>query len=128
MARLLLIILLFLSSSPAYGDWTLTGANDDETAYVNSDTIRSKGDRVKMWSLIDHKTIRTSPRGSFLSNKAQMEYDCAEERQRILAIQVFSGQMGSGHVVYSDSHESEWSPVSPDSIGLALWKRACNKK
>jgi hypothetical protein len=40
----------------------------------------------------------------------------------------FSGNMGSGEAVFSNSDESKWEPVAPDSLDQALWKFACGKK
>jgi hypothetical protein len=45
-----LITLLLLSNKPAHSEWVSIG--DDlagTTVYVNPDTIRRKGERVKMW-------------------------------------------------------------------------------
>ncbi len=69
------------------------------TVYVDPDTIRRKGDLVKMWALFDYKTKRTVVGDSILFMTAQTQYDCAEERQRGLAFTNFSGNMGRGNVV-----------------------------
>jgi hypothetical protein len=130
MKRLLLIILLFLISGPAYAEWVEVGANDVYTRYVDRDTIRRKGDLVKMWVLDDYKTAKDEPGDSVLSGKVQVEYNCTKERARRLAWMNFSGNMGSGKVLCSDSDEQEWGPVSPGSLILdqAIWKLACAKK
>ncbi len=125
-----LITLLVLSSGPAYAEWELLYRHDDrgETMYVDTDTIRRKGDVVKWWELYDHKTVQTDAGHSYLSSKVQREYDCAEERNRTLAYTWFSGHMGSGTVVYNSSNKGKWAPVAPGSVGQALWKAACNKQ
>ncbi len=130
MIRLLLIILLFLNSVPAYAEWVRVGgiAQRGLTAYVDLYTIRRKGDLVKIWELWDYKTIKTMAGNSFLSIKAQRQYDCAEERYQRLTFTEFSGNMGSGTAIFSDSTEQKWEPVAPDSIDQALWEVACNKK
>ena len=54
MTRLLLTILLFLSSGSAYAEWMWIDdkAKDGMTTYANPDTIRRKGDyQVKVWAL-----------------------------------------------------------------------------
>ena len=126
-----LIILLLLSSGPAYAEWVvLPGGGDDAVlaVYVDPGTIQRKGDLVKMWSLYNFTTIQTNASTPYSSYKAQNEYDCAGERSRILAVTFFSGQMGRGQVVFSDSAENDWQPVAPESIGRSLWKRACSKQ
>jgi hypothetical protein len=126
--RLLLITLLLLSSGPAYAEWVSVGTDDKLTLYVDPDTIRRKGDLVKMWSLLDYKTIQTSSGGSYLSTKQQSEYDCTDERERLIVFAAFSGSMGSGKVVFLNQTEDKWVPVAPDSSGQAMWKFACAKK
>jgi hypothetical protein len=126
--RLLLITFLMLSSGPAYGEWVEVYKKADGTAYGDPDTIRRKGDLVKMWTLHDFKTMQTMAGHSFLSLKGQAEYDCAEERYRPLEFIEFSGNMGSSTVVSKDSTEQEWRPVAPGSVGQGLWKFACGKK
>jgi hypothetical protein len=98
------------------------------TIYVDPDTIRRKGNMVKMWRLSDFKTIQPGAGTPFLSSKSQSECDCVEERSRMLAFTWFFGNMGSGKVVYANSDEGKWEPVEPESIAEAMWKVACAKK
>jgi hypothetical protein len=130
MTRLLLIALLVLSSGPAYGEWVSIGGNDQigMTTHVDPATIRRNSNLVKMWQLNDFKTVQTVEGNSFLSTKKQREFNCAEERTRILAATQFSGNMGNGQVVWNNSTEQKWEPVVPESIGHTLWEFACGKK
>jgi len=124
------IILLLLSSGPAYAEWVLYGTTNEgmHTIYVDPDTIRRKGDLVKMWVLTDFTTAVTVEGSGILSVKTQEEYDCQEERKRTLASTFFSGHMGSRTVNYSNVDEGKWAPVAPDSVTQGLWKLACAKK
>lgn len=132
MIRLLLITLLLLSSAPAYAEWVVVSGNDEVgmTVYVDLETIRRKGNQVKLWQLFDFKTVQTdaSAAGSYLSLKGQREYDCAEERHRTLTATWFSGSMGHGSLVQFDSDEKKWQSVPPSSINQTLWKIACGKQ
>ena len=128
MTRLLLIIFLFLSSAPAYAEWVEVGITDEATVYADPDTIRRKGDLVKMWYLHDFKTTQTVLKKSYLSSRSQDEYDCTEDRHRALATTSFSGNMGSGKVRSSYSIKGKWEPVPPGTITQTLWKVACDKQ
>jgi hypothetical protein len=130
MKRLLLITLLVLNSGPVYAEWVLTSGNDDAglTVYVDPDTIRRNGNLAKMWQLHDYKTVQTVAGDSLLSIKRYNEYDCTEERTRLLGYTWFSGNMGSGKVVYSKNDVQQWEPVVARSINRTLWKVACGKK
>jgi len=129
MKRLLLGLMLLATAGAASAEWTIAGGNDNYIIYVDRATIRRNGNLVKMWSLKDLKTLRKIGDGeSYLSDKGQHEYDCKEEKMRLLAFTYFSGQMGSGKVVLSDSDPGKWSPIEPGSVAEALWKIACGKK
>ena len=130
MPRLLLIILLFLSSAPAYAEWVKVSDSDEagKTVYVDPATIRRNSNLVTMWQFYDYKTVQTVGGIRFLTAKEQWEFDCAEERSRVLALKEFSGNMGSGTVVYTNSQVGNWQSVAPSSIGQLLWKFACGKK
>jgi hypothetical protein len=129
MKRLLLIALLVLSSGPAYAEWMSLGASDSgTTVYADTATIRREGDLVKMSVLFDFKTMQTKADVSYLSAKAQMEYDCAEQRFEGLAVMYFSGNMGTGNLLDRSSGKGKRLRVSPGSLDHALWKLACGKK
>ncbi len=130
MTRLLLTMLLVLSSAPAYAEWVAVGGNEEAgvTVYADPGTIRRKGNLVKVWHLNDFKTVQIVKGNSYLSIKAQHQYDCTEDRERILALTKFSGNMGRGHVVYTDSNERKWRPVAAETTNQALRKIACGKQ
>lgn len=123
----LFITLLVLNSAPAYAEWVEVGITDEATVYADPDTLRHKGDLVKMWYLHDFKTTQTVLKKSYLSSRSQDEYDCTGDRHRALASTSFSGNMGSGKVRSSYSIKGKWEPVPPGTITQALWKVACDK-
>jgi surface-adhesin protein E len=112
-----LIILLLLSSGPAYAEWVTVSEDKQEgkTAYINPDAIRD-GSLVKMWTLLDYKTTQKREGSLYMSEQAQHEFDCAEERFRMLALSNYSGNMASGNVVYSSTFDSpettKWQQVA----------------
>jgi hypothetical protein len=125
-----LITLLALSSGPVYAGWVLTSGDDEAglAVYVDPATLRRNGNLAKMWQLYDYKTVQTVAGDSFLSIKRFNEYDCTEERTRMLGYTWFSGNMGNGNVVYSTTEQLPWEPVVPRTINRSLWKVACSKK
>jgi len=130
MKRLLLFTLLVLSSGPAYAEWVAVDGNEEAgvTVYADPGTIRRKGNMVKIWHLNDFKTVQIAKGNSYLSIKAQHEFDCTKDRERIRALTKFSGNMGSRKVVYEDSNERKWRPIAPKTTNQALRKIACKKK
>jgi len=135
MTRLLIIALTFLilTASLAQAEWTEVGSAgsgaDDFTFYVDVATIRRAGQLAKVWGLLDFTTVQTSGRGKlYLSRKAHWEYDCQEEKSRILALHRYSGHMSNGTILDSATVPSKWTPVTPESVDGAIWKFACGKK
>ena len=126
----LLLMVLILSSQPVYAEWVLSSGDDEVglKVYVDPATLRRNGSLVKMWQLYDYKTVQTVAGDSLLSMKRFNEYDCAEERTRMLGYTWFSGNMGNGNVVYSTTEQQPWEPVVPRTINRTLWKVACEKK
>jgi hypothetical protein len=90
--------------------------------------MRREGDLVKMLVLFDFKTKQTKADVSYSSAKAQMEYDCAEQRFEGLAVMYFSGNMGNGQLLDRSSGKGKRLRVSPGSLDHDLWKLACGKK
>ena len=126
----LLITLLVLSSRLVSAEWAAVSVLDEAgvTIYVDSNTIRRKGNRVQMWELIDYERVQTVAGTSYLSARLQREYDCAGELHRTLALTELSGNMGTGTVLLTNSDAQKWEPVDPGSIAKRLWKVACNKE
>jgi hypothetical protein len=132
MTRLLPIALtlLSLSSGSAYAEWVKVSDSDEtgKTVYVDPATIRRNSNLVKMWQFYDYKTVQTVGSIRFLTAKEQWEFDCAEERSRVVARKEFSGNMGSGTMVSTNSQVGKWVPVIPGNIGQTVWKAACEKQ
>jgi hypothetical protein len=130
MSRLLMpILLLTLSVSSAWAEWTEIGGTDDGmTVYIDYATIRRTGNLVEFWRLFDLKTTQKLVGVRFLSSKSQWQYDCLEKQEQGLAFTYFSKNMGKGVVVYSFSDPGRWEPVAPESIGETIFNIVCDKK
>ena len=128
MTRMLLITLLVLSHGPVYAEWAWVDRNmHGMSAYADPDTIDRKGDLVKMWVLFDYKTVLTVAGKSYGSNRVQDQYDCADQRSRMLSLTWFAGNMGTGDIRFHDDEGHKWRPVPPGSIIEALRNFACSK-
>jgi hypothetical protein len=133
MRKAILMLLLAVVSNSTAAGWVEiggSGALGGSTIYIDPATIRKNGNNVKMWELTDYKTAQENSLGvkSFLSDKLQTEYDCKKELLRALAFSKFSGNMGHGDVVYSNSHPQLWHSVHPQGVGKAKWKFACGEQ
>jgi len=64
----------------------------------------------------------------YLSTQRQIEFDCKQERSRVVYLSFHSGQMGSGDVIYAADPKDTWAPVSPGSVNEGAWKIACKRR
>ena len=126
MKKLTLLLLLMVSPN-VFAEWTRVISSKDgkNTFYINFETIKRKDNKVKMWELVDFKTVE---QGS-LSSLNRNEYDCEEETTRTLDLYYYSGNMKNGEIVISQSNiKEEPSSIRPDTIESVFYKIACNKK
>lgn len=62
--------LLLLSGEQVYADWVVAGRNEDMTQYIDPETIRRNGEQVKLWVLLDFKTVQTGYGGEGIHQSA----------------------------------------------------------
>lgn len=118
-------IFLLLLSSPAWAGWKSVGEDDTATSYADPATIVRSGNTVKMWSLLDYKAFQRMVEVGYFSQKAHVEYDCADKRLRGLSVSLHAEKMGEGKVIYEDTSPHEWEEVSAGSMTEILRKVAC---
>ena len=129
----LLITLLVLSGGPAYAEWVAVEKDyllpGLQTVYIDPNSIHREGNLVTMWQLIDFTAMQGNPRGPtrFLSTKTHKQFDCAEERVRLLAFTEFSHRMGTGIRADGLVDKDNWLSIKPESVNQALREVACNK-
>ena len=126
----ILILLLLMVSTNVFSEWTRVteSADGDMTVYADSETIKRKGRKVKIWRLFDYKTVQKVENDRYLSSVGRFEYDCEEETSAVLDIYWYSGNMRQGDIVYSSTTKDEAESVMPGSINETLLIIACGKK
>jgi hypothetical protein len=128
----ILILLLLMVSTSVFAEWTRVGSDGEITVFVDLQTIRKVGSKVKMWTLMDFKTVQqvsTLDTTTYLSGANHKEYDCEEEATRFLDIHRYSENIASGHIVYSQTNmKDEPESVIPGTLPEQLLRIACGKK
>jgi hypothetical protein len=128
LSLLALTLLQLWSVTPLCAEWLLVDRNDRAKVYVESETISRNGEVVSVWVLDDLKTAQTRGFSTFLSTRAQEEHDCVNNRYRLVAIERFAGNMGTGQSIYKMSGESHWAPIPRETMAQSVWKFVCGKK
>ena len=127
MKKALLTLIFFVVSSSAMAEWVPVDSSKRGITYVDTANARRKvSNKVKIWELVDYKTVQKSADFQYNSAMLQTLYDCKEKQYKLLYSSFHSENMGGG-VVRTNNNPSEWAPVSPESIVEGLWKFACKK-
>ena len=130
MKKIILLILLTVSTN-IFAEWTRVNNTTDGNmiVYIDYETFKKKGNKVKIWIMMDFKTVQKSSYGIYLSLLTRNEYDCEEETVRMLDLYNYSGNMKGGVPVYSQSNmKEEPSSIVPGTIDELNFKIACDKK
>jgi hypothetical protein len=128
----LTILLLLMVTTSVFAEWTkvTSSKGGENTFYIDFETIKRKGHKVKMWDLYDFKTVKEGRGGKgYLSSLMLHEYDCEEETIRLLDLHGYSGNIKTGDNVFSHSNlKEEPKSIRPDTIDSVFYKIACYKK
>ena len=120
-----LLALVMLIASPAWAGWTfVTKDLEDNSFFVDFDTLRKDGNLRKVWQMID---LSTSNKFRWASTRQRNEYDCKNETKSILSFAAFSKKNLEGERLYDGNKISEKEDVAPDSVDWRVLKLVCSK-
>jgi hypothetical protein len=125
MKKLLLTLLtaLMLTGS-VWAEWVKIDSNNDSDFYIDPETIRKAGNIVRAWEI---QNLKQQAKRGELSRRYRMEYDCTQERNRILSISTHSGPMASGTTLMSFSASDQWDSIPPNTVSETVLKIVCAK-
>jgi hypothetical protein len=124
---LVVMITTVLSYGTASAEWVRTGGTHKYDGYVDMATIGQTDKNVTLWTLRDFTVTRQVARGPYRSVKTKKQYDCRNNRSRLLFSKYYAEQMGRGRLVYQGKGTKQWAKVAPGGDGEAEWKVACRK-
>lgn len=111
--------------STAQAEWTKVGQTSQATVFVDKQSLRRSGSMSKVWTLTNFATPDVTDRKTSQSAKSHFEFDCKEERSRVLAVYMYALPNGTGNVNDAVSSVDPWYPLPPKSMNQRLWKIAC---
>ena len=124
---LFVLVIAALSYGEASAEWVRVGGTHKYDGYVDMTTIGRTEQTVTLWTLRDFTVTRQVARGPYRSMKTKKQYDCRNNRSRLLFAKYYAEQMGKGRLVYQGKGTKQWAKVAPGSDGEAEWKVACRK-
>ena len=122
---LFVLLIAALSYGEASAEWVRVGGTHKYDGYVDMTTIGRTEQTVTLWTLRDFTVTRQVARGPYRSMKTKKQYDCRNNRSRLLFAKYYAEQMGKGRLVYQGKGTKQWAKVAPGSDGEAEWKVAC---
>lgn len=122
---LFVLVIAALSYGEASAEWVRVGGTHKYDGYVEMTTIGRTEQTVTLWTLRDFTVTRQVARGPYRSMKTKKQYDCRNNRSRLLFAKYYAEQMGKGRLVYQGKGTKQWAKVAPGSDGEAEWKVAC---
>lgn len=132
MKKTILALVLAVGTSVTWAEWQLLerSENGKSTVYVDPATVRKTGDLVRLWQLVDFKNnpIIYQDKKRANSMKSQHEFNCTEERWRVVYNIPYTGNMAGGSAINASEGEMKWLPVPPGSMSEAVFEFACGKK
>ncbi len=123
MKKLFLVCLMMLAGS-AWAKWVMYFEAKTITYYYDPATIRKDGNMRQVWRI---QELKQRIADGEKSRRMRIEYDCKEERYRILSASIHSEPMAEGKVIYSEIKDNIWTVIPPASASEAMFKIVCAK-
>jgi len=122
----LLLALILLVTGSAWADWVKLSETEDLTYYIDPTTFKKNDSKREILELKDYKQRRKS---GDMSTRATMEYDCSQNRFRVVSLSSHSESMAGGQVLTSapegQGYGPWWDiePNGPKALLIALCKK-----
>jgi hypothetical protein len=128
MKRILLFTLM-ITSSVSWAKWVNFGVTARAEFYYEDEPTQNNDGTVNLWTM-NSGSPAFFQEELFLSSKDLFSYNCSDKTSKHLMSAAYSGEKGTGKLVYSFSFEekTKWEHVIPGSISESSWKIACEKK
>ena len=124
MKKLFLIGLMLLTGS-AWAEWRQYDSVDGADFFFDPYTVRKDGRFSKVW-VITNLPRRNADGAS--SYRMREEFDCPNERFRILFISIHSQKLAKGKTLeFSNEPDETWSEIPPHSSARILHTLVCAK-
>lgn len=121
----------FFFSFPALAKWEVVAEGERNTVFIDKSTMRVKGAIRKIWTMESFPDAPEEVGGrTYISVKSLKEYDCQDDRRRLLQSIAYSESFGEGNIVYTTPSGliPEWRHVVPGSYQAKVAEIVCSLK
>ena len=127
MKKIMVMALLMLAST-GFAKWEGGYLSNDGkmTLYFDNETIQVNYPLFRSWSLMDFKDPIAN---NMLSAKILTEYDCDQEKRRVVHVISYSGNKGEGKKLSQASSNQAWDVISDEaSSAYDLMLTVCGER
>jgi hypothetical protein len=127
MKKIMVMALLMLAST-GFAKWEGGYLSNDGkmTLYFDNETIQVNYPLFRSWSLMDFKDPIAN---NMLSAKILTEYDCDQEKRRVVHVISYSGNKGEGKILSQASSNQAWDVISDEaSSAYDLMLTVCGER
>ena len=119
----LLLIYVLLMSGFVFAQWKPVAIDATGDVYsLDYSTIRKEGQIRKVWLLWNFSQMQT---GGGQSQRSRMEYDCKNERHKMISASTFTEKDANGSQVNQVIDATPWVDIAPDTVAWQLMKLVC---
>ena len=122
--RLILCLLLALAAVPAWAEWVRADETDSAITYIDPATIRKDGNLRRVWEI---QNLKQRHKHGEMSRRGLFEYDCKDERSRILSFSTHSDAMARGNTIVSLNEPDTWVYAPPGTPIQTIMRIVCAK-
>ena len=125
----LLATLLILCAGPVWAEWVEYAKTEaGNRHYFDPSTVKG-GNIKRAWDKTEFKEPVKGPQGNANSFRTYYEYDCVNEKVKILQLEAFSETNLAGKsLLYRSSEPRNWEYVPPRTIQKTLFDKVCGRK
>ena len=122
MKKTIVAVVLAAMSGGVWAEWVKMSEIDEAVTYLDPATIRRDRSLRRVWELYD---LKVRAKGGEMSRRAFSEYDCKEERFRMLSNTAHSGPMAAGETLSAWNTPGEWIYIAPGTLAEYALKYVC---
>lgn len=124
MKKLLMTLLAsLLLNGSAWAEWVKISEHGNGVFYIDPTTLRKDDNLRRIWRITDLK----KPFEGAQSFRSRVEYDCKNERSKMLYFSSHSAPMAGGETLGSNNREDEWEAVPPNTVSEDVLKFVCSQ-
>jgi len=127
MKKIISISFLLVLSGNCLAEWVnVASSTDDESVvYISSENIKVNGNNRIAWEVMNHAKVL--PDGS-MSAKVQQEYDCTNNKVRMLNASLHTEHFGKGSTILTlPNTPTKWQVIPKNSIATHTKNYVCER-